>query len=135
WLKILDGTDYSKQRAVKYYSEASRISTSVSMMYFPEQNCPDEAEKYLKKAIGLAEKIEALNGPTENHWVYFNNLGTHYYETYRPKEALSVLLNGLQYAKNDNARTVLFHNISLCYADLGDIKAAVEYLIRSICLH
>jgi len=135
WLIALEGDDYYIKKATGYYDDAAGIATSVAIIYFPEQNYPEEATRYFERAIELADKIESLAGPSEDHWIYFNNLGTHYYEMEKSEKAIPVLYRALKYAKNSEVRSPIYHNLALCYADIGNKELAIGYMVRSICLH
>lgn len=135
WLVALKEGSLFANKAINYYQQAAQVATQVAFIYFPQGDNPEEAEKYLKMAADLAEKMISLGESGENLWTYFSNLGTHYYETYRSGDALPVLEKALRYATSPDARIVVFHNLSLCHADLGNVSKAVEYLARSICLH
>ncbi|WP_175059857.1 tetratricopeptide repeat protein [Thermococcus sp. 2319x1] len=124
-----------KKLAAEYYINAANIATSVSLIYFPQQNCPEEAERYLKLAVELEEKAIKLGVVPEYHAITLNNLGTHYYETHRPKKALPVLKKALEYAKTPDEKGLVLHNLALTYADLGMKREAVDCMVKSICIH
>lgn len=125
----------SQKKAAEYYIKAARIATEVSMIYFPRLNSPEEAERYLKLALDLEEKAIELGFIPKYHSITLNNLGTHYYETNRPEEALRVLTRALKYANTPDEKGLVLHNLALTYADLGMKKEAVESMVKSICIH
>ncbi|NJE60384.1 tetratricopeptide repeat protein [Thermococcus sp. 21S7] len=124
-----------KKRAAEYYINAASVATSVSLIYFPQQNYPEEAERYLKLAVELEERAMELGVVPRYYAIALNNLGTHYYETNRSEEALPVLKKALEYAENPKERGLVLHNLSLTYADLGMKKEAVNCMVKSICIH
>lgn len=124
-----------KKRAAEYYINAASVATSASMIYFPQQNYPEEAERYLKLAVELEEKAIELGVTPRYYAIALNNLGTHYYETNRSEEALPVLKKALEYAETPKERGLVLHNLALAYADLGMKKEAVNCMVRSICIH
>jgi len=115
-----------KKLAAEYYIKAASVATSVSLIYFPQQNCPEEAEEYLKQAVKLEEKAIELGVVPEYHAITLNNLGTHYYETYRSEKALPVLKKALKYAKTPDEKGLVLHNLALTYADLKMKREAVD---------
>ncbi|QDA32396.1 tetratricopeptide repeat protein [Thermococcus indicus] len=121
--------------AAEYYIKAARVATSVSLIYFPQQDCPEEAERYLQLAVELEKKAIELGVVPEYHSITLNNLGTHYYETNRPEKALPVLKKALEYARTPDERGLVLHNLALTYADLGMKKEAVDCMVKSICIH
>ena len=125
----------NKKRAAEYYINAASVATSVSMIYFPQQNYPEEAERYLKLAVELEEKAIELGVAPRYYAIALNNLGTHYYETYRSEEALPLLKKALKYAETPKEKGLVLHNLALTYADLGMKKEAVNCMVRSICIH
>lgn len=137
WLREEVGIKYPSpaEDALRYYRAAAHVATRVSFIYFPRGKDPDNAEKYLKIAVELAEKMISLGDSDDALWVYFNNLGIHYYETYQSEKALPPLEKALQYAQSADGRVAIFHNLALVNADLGNVDRAVEYMVRSICLH
>ncbi|AEF96934.1 tetratricopeptide repeat protein [Methanotorris igneus] len=124
-----------KKLAAKYYIRASDIATSVSLIYSPQQNYPEEAEKYLKMAVEFNEKAIKLGIVPKFHSITLNNLGTHYYEMNRSEEALPILKKALEYAKTPKEKGLIMHNLALTYADLGKKRDAVRCMIKSICIH
>ncbi|ASJ07388.1 hypothetical protein A3L08_08690 [Thermococcus pacificus] len=125
----------TRKKAAEYYIKAARIATEISLIYFPKLNYPEEAEKYLKLAVDLEEKAIELGFTPEYHSITLNNLGTHYYETNRPREALRVLKKALKYASTPDEKGLILHNLALTYADLGMKTEAVESMVKSICIH
>ncbi|AEH25188.1 tetratricopeptide repeat protein [Pyrococcus yayanosii] len=121
--------------AAEYYIKAASIATGVSLIYHPQQDCPEEAERYLRLAVELEEKAIGLGVVPEYHAITLNNLGTHYYETHRPEKALMVLKRALEYAKTPDEKGLVLHNLALTYAELGMKKEAVDCMVKSICIH
>lgn len=113
-----------KKLAAEYYIKAASVATSVSLIYFPQQDCPEEAERYLKLAVELEEKAIELGVVPEYHAITLNNLGTHYYETYRPEEALPVLKKALEYAKSPDERGTCPAQSGFDLCRLGDEKGS-----------
>jgi tetratricopeptide (TPR) repeat protein len=133
--EIFGEADRDSELAAEHYIKAADVATSVSLIYFPQQNYPEEAERYLKLALELEEKAIELGVVPEYHSITLNNLGTHYYETNRPEEALPVLKRALEYAKTPEEKGLVLHNLALTYADLGMKKEAVSSMVKSICTH
>jgi len=133
-MEVFDGFTYKKM-AAEYYINAASVATSVSLIYFPQQNYPEEAERYLKLAVELEEKAIELDVVPRYYAIALNNLGTHYYETNRPKEALLALKKALEHAETPKEKGLVLHNLALTYADLGMKKKAVNCMVKSICIH
>jgi len=134
FLNEIFGPNNLKKAAI-YYVKAASIATSMSLLYFPRLNNPEEAERYLKLAVDLEEKAIKLGFTPEYHSITLSNLGTHYYETHRSREALKILKKALKYANTPDEKGLILHNLSLTYADLGMEKEAVESMVKSICIH
>lgn len=124
-----------KKLVADYYIKAAAVATSVSMIYFPQQNYPEEAERYLKLAVEFEERAMELGVIPRYYAIALNNLGTHYYETNRSEEALPVLKKALEYAETAKERGLVLHNLALAYADLGMKREAVDCMVKSICIH
>ncbi|AHL23431.1 tetratricopeptide repeat protein [Thermococcus nautili] len=124
-----------QELAAEYYIKAAGVATSVSLIYFPRLDCPEEAERYLQLAVELEKKAIELGIVPEHHAITLNNLGTHYYETNRPEKALPVLKKALEYAKTPEKKGLILHNLALTYADLGMKQEAVDCMVKSICIH
>ncbi|NJE30099.1 tetratricopeptide repeat protein [Thermococcus sp. 18S1] len=124
-----------KKLAARYYIKAASVANSVSLIYFPQQDYPEEAERYLQLAVEFEKKAMRLGVVPEYHSIALNNLGTHYYETNRPKKALPVLKKALEYAKTPDEEGLVLHNLALTYADLGMKKEAVDCMVKSTCIH
>ncbi|MCO6041242.1 tetratricopeptide repeat protein [Thermococcus alcaliphilus] len=133
--EVFGEVDRDSELVAEHYIKAADVATSVSLIYFPQQNSPEEAERYLKLALELEEKAMELGVVPEYHSITLNNLGTHYYETNRPEEALSVLKKALEYAKTPEEKGLVLHNLALIYADLGMKKEAVSCMVKSLCIH
>jgi len=133
--KILRFPNPYRKLAAEYYIKAADVATSVSLIHFPYQERPGEAERYLKLAVELEERVMDLGMTPEYYSIVLNNLGTHYYETYRPEKALKFLKKALKYAKDPGEISLINHNLALTYADLGMKKKAVEHMVKSICIH
>ncbi|WP_048160004.1 tetratricopeptide repeat protein [Thermococcus barophilus] len=124
-----------KKLVTKYYIKASNIATSVSLIYLSQQNNPEKAEKYLKLAVELGEKVMKLGVIPKDYSIILNILGTYYYETNRPEKALMVLKKALRYAMTPRETALTLYNLALTYAELGMNRKAIDFMVNAICIH
>ncbi|NGZ90226.1 tetratricopeptide repeat protein [Psychroflexus maritimus] len=108
--------------------EQSR-NLSLKGVYYGVQNELDSAAHYFQKALKIIPKEE------EFYPKLVNNLAITYKKKGEYQEALSLLLDGLEVARENNnldALQKIYSEMSSCYRAINNYNLAVEYSLKSI---
>ncbi len=102
-------------------------------IFYGKHGKQDKAEVMFFDAYTISKELYERSDEFESDYaIDAMNLGTFYYESFRPEEALKYHFEALKHRHAmPFGEDIVYYNIALCYEDLNEIERAVEFYIKA----